>query len=170
MRAVTVASADAELYAASPLWVARTVMLPAPLATRLDPEMLALPLTIEKVTGSPELALALKIDPVKLRKMNEPKIDESLGVPFSSRHLLECYQVGAEKFGWSERTPDVGSMKKDGLTRGWGMAGASWLAARFPAESAGSISPLNSQLTVCSPVCGCGETSMPPVSFTSSGP
>ena len=29
---------------------------------------------------------------------------------------------GAEKFGWSKRTPGVGSMKRDGLTLGWGMA------------------------------------------------
>ena len=32
-----------------------------------------------------ELAHQLKIDPVKLRVINEPKFDESLGVPFSSR-------------------------------------------------------------------------------------
>src|SRR3989475_9459005 len=59
-----------------------------------------------------ELADQLKIDPVKLRVINEPKIDESLGIPFSSRHLLECFELGAEKFGWSKRTPDVGSMKR----------------------------------------------------------
>src|SRR5467141_1307209 len=82
-----------------------------------------------------ELAEQLKIDPVKLRVINEPKIDESLGVPFSSRHLLECFELGAEKFGWSRRTPEVGSMKRDGLTLGWGMAGCAWLAARFPAEA-----------------------------------
>src|SRR3989441_4997522 len=82
-----------------------------------------------------ELAEQLKIDPVKLRVLNEPKIDESLGVPFSSRHLVECFTVGAEKFGWSKRTPEVGSMKHDGLTLGWGMAGCSWIAARFPAEA-----------------------------------
>ena len=50
-----------------------------------------------------ELADELKIDPVKLRVLNEPKIDEGLGVPFSSRHLLECFELGAEKFGWSKR-------------------------------------------------------------------
>ena len=50
-----------------------------------------------------ELADQLKIDPVQLRILNEPKIDESLGVPFSSRHLLECFDVGARKFGWSKR-------------------------------------------------------------------
>jgi xanthine dehydrogenase YagR molybdenum-binding subunit len=82
-----------------------------------------------------ELADQLKIDPVKLRVLNEPKIDESLGVPFSSRHLVECFELGADKFGWSRRTPDVGSMKRDGLTLGWGMASCSWVAARLSAEA-----------------------------------
>jgi len=82
-----------------------------------------------------ELADQLNIDPVKLRVINEPKIDEGLGLPFSSRHLLECFELGAEKFGWSKRTPEVGSMKRDGLILGWGMAGCAWLAARFPAEA-----------------------------------
>ena len=82
-----------------------------------------------------ELAHELKIDPVKLRVMNEPKIDESLGIPFSSRHLVECFELGAEKFGWSKRTPEVGSMKHNGRTLGWGMAGCSWVAARFAAGS-----------------------------------
>lgn len=78
-----------------------------------------------------ELADQLKIDPVKLRIINEPKIDESLGIPFSSRHLLECFELGGQKFGWSKRTPEVGSMKRDGLTLGWGMASCAWVAARF---------------------------------------
>src|SRR5438128_3653537 len=82
-----------------------------------------------------ELADRLKIDPVKLRVMNEPKIDEGLGVPFSSRHLLECFELGVEKFGWSRRTPEVGSMKRDGLTLGWGTAGCAWIAGRFDAEA-----------------------------------
>jgi xanthine dehydrogenase YagR molybdenum-binding subunit len=82
-----------------------------------------------------ELADFLKIDPVRLRVLNEPKIDEGLSLPFSSRHLLECFELGAEKFGWSRRTPAVGSMQRDGLTLGWGMAGCSWIAGRFPAEA-----------------------------------
>jgi xanthine dehydrogenase YagR molybdenum-binding subunit len=82
-----------------------------------------------------ELAHQLKIDPVKLRIMNEPKMDEGSGLPFSSRHLLECFQLGAEKFGWSRRDPVVGSMKRDGLTLGWGMAGCAWLAGRFAAAA-----------------------------------
>jgi xanthine dehydrogenase YagR molybdenum-binding subunit len=82
-----------------------------------------------------ELADQLKIDPVRLRVLNEPMIDEGLGIPFSSRHFLECLELGAEKFGWSKRKPEVGSMKRDGLTLGWGMAGAAWVAARFAAEA-----------------------------------
>jgi xanthine dehydrogenase YagR molybdenum-binding subunit len=80
-----------------------------------------------------ELAHQLGIDPLKLRIINEPKIDEGKEIPFSSRHLLECFQIGSEKFGWPKRTPAVGSMKRDGLIRGWGMAGCSWIAARFAA-------------------------------------
>jgi xanthine dehydrogenase YagR molybdenum-binding subunit len=82
-----------------------------------------------------ELADELKIDPVRLRVINEPKIDEGLRVPFSSRHMLECLELGAEKFGWSRRAPQVGSMKRDGLILGWGMAGCSWIAGRFAAEA-----------------------------------
>jgi len=82
-----------------------------------------------------EMADRLKIDPVRFRLLNEPKIDESLNLPFSSRHYVECLNLGAEKFGWSKRNPVVGSMKRDGLTLGWGMAGAAWVAGRFAAEA-----------------------------------
>ena len=37
-----------------------------------------------------ELAIELKMDPVELRLKNEPEKDESLDIPFSSRHLKEC--------------------------------------------------------------------------------
>jgi xanthine dehydrogenase YagR molybdenum-binding subunit len=82
-----------------------------------------------------ELADQLKMDPVELRVINEPKVDESLGIPFSSRHLLECYELGKEKFGWTQRNPEIGAMQRDGVTLGWGMAGCTWIAARFPADA-----------------------------------
>ncbi|HEY7404908.1 MAG TPA: xanthine dehydrogenase family protein molybdopterin-binding subunit [Candidatus Angelobacter sp.] len=82
-----------------------------------------------------ELAHQLKLDPVQLRIMNEPKIDEGKGLPFSSRHMIESLQLGSEKFGWSKRTAGIGSMKRDGLTLGWGMAGCAWLAGRFAAAA-----------------------------------
>jgi xanthine dehydrogenase YagR molybdenum-binding subunit len=82
-----------------------------------------------------ELADQLKIDPVQLRILNEPKIDEGKDLPFSSRHYVECLQVGAEKSGWSKRNPEVGAMKRDGLTLGWGVAGAAWVATRDSAAA-----------------------------------
>src|ERR1700758_657978 len=82
-----------------------------------------------------ELAIKLNIDPVELRLRNDTQIDEALNLPFTSRHLKECLTVGAEKFGWHQRTPAVGSMKKDGLILGWGMAAATWIANRLDCEA-----------------------------------
>lgn len=82
-----------------------------------------------------ELAVKLNIDPIQLRILNEPEKDEGLNVPFASRHLLDCFKLGAEKFGWKNRNAKVGSMKKDGLILGWGTAGAGWIAERIPAEA-----------------------------------
>jgi xanthine dehydrogenase YagR molybdenum-binding subunit len=86
-----------------------------------------------------ELAVALNMDPIELRKRNEPAQDESNKLPFSSRHLVECMQVGAEKFGWARRDPKVGSMKRDGLTIGWGVAACSWGAMRSDANASVEI-------------------------------
>jgi xanthine dehydrogenase YagR molybdenum-binding subunit len=82
-----------------------------------------------------ELAIKLKMDPVEFRLRNDTLIDEEKNKPFSSRHLKECFQVGAEKFGWSKRTPEVSSMRKGDLILGWGMAAASWGAGRGAADA-----------------------------------
>ncbi len=82
-----------------------------------------------------EMAIKLNMDPIKLRTINEPTHDEGLNIPFATRTLLECYKIGAEKFGWKDRNPAVGSMKKNGLVLGWGTAGAGWIAERVPAEA-----------------------------------
>jgi xanthine dehydrogenase YagR molybdenum-binding subunit len=82
-----------------------------------------------------ELALKLNMDPVAFRLLNEPEKDESNGKPFSSRHLRECLSTGAERFGWSRRTPAIGSMRCDHTILGWGTACASWGAFRAPCEA-----------------------------------
>jgi xanthine dehydrogenase YagR molybdenum-binding subunit len=81
-----------------------------------------------------ELAVALDMDPVQLRQRNEPKIDESRNVPFSSRHMSECLSEGAKKFGWDKRNPKIGSMREGDTILGWGMASCAWMAARLPAD------------------------------------
>ncbi|ALM84845.1 xanthine dehydrogenase family protein molybdopterin-binding subunit [Bordetella sp. N] len=82
-----------------------------------------------------ELAIALNMDPVALRLRNEPEHDEGEGTPFSSRHLVESLRIGADRFGWAERDPAVGSMRRDGAVLGWGMAACSWMGARQPAQA-----------------------------------
>ncbi len=79
-----------------------------------------------------ELAIQLNLDPLQLRLKNYAEQDESFNPvrPFSSKRLRECYRVGAEKFGWSKRTPQVGSMKRGDEILGWGMATATWHAGR----------------------------------------
>ena len=82
-----------------------------------------------------ELAVELNLDPVELRLRNEPERDESKNLPFSSRHLTECFTLGAQKFGWSARNAGVGSMRKGSTILGWGMAACAWMAERLPCEA-----------------------------------
>ena len=83
-----------------------------------------------------ELAIALNMDPLQLRLQNQPDHDESTGQPFSSRHLVECLQTGAERFGWKSRDPRPGSMRNGaGEVIGWGMAACSWMAKALPAKA-----------------------------------
>lgn len=82
-----------------------------------------------------ELAVKLDLDPLEVRLRNYAELDESKGVPFSSKHLRECYQTGAERFGWTRRSGKVGSMRKDDLILGWGMGTATWHAGQGNAEA-----------------------------------
>ncbi len=81
-----------------------------------------------------ELAIKLNMDPLELRLKNYSEMDESQNKPFSSKHLRECYQKGAERFGWSKRNPGVGSMRDGDLVLGWGMATSTWPAFAGDAE------------------------------------
>jgi len=88
-----------------------------------------------------ELAIKLNMDPVQLRLGLDTLTDEESGKPFSSRHLKECLQLGSEKFGWSKRTPKVGSMRDGDLILGWGVACASWGAGRGPSQCSVALLP-----------------------------
>jgi xanthine dehydrogenase YagR molybdenum-binding subunit len=96
-----------------------------------------------------ELAIKLQMDPVELRLRNDTLIDEEKKKPFSSRHLKECFTVGAEKFGWSRRTPAVGSMRKGDVILGWGMAAASWGAGRGACEASVTLKTDGSAYVSC---------------------
>ncbi|MEO8033171.1 MAG: xanthine dehydrogenase family protein molybdopterin-binding subunit, partial [Acidobacteriota bacterium] len=73
-----------------------------------------------------ELAYKLGMDPVQLRVVNHADVDPQDGKPWSSKSLKECYQQGADRFGWSKRHAEPRSMRDGKLLLGWGMASATY--------------------------------------------
>ncbi len=70
-----------------------------------------------------EMAERLRMDPVRFRILNDTQVDpEKLGRPFSQRHLVECLEHGAEKFGWSRRNPRPASVREGEWLIGMGVA------------------------------------------------
>jgi xanthine dehydrogenase YagR molybdenum-binding subunit len=80
-----------------------------------------------------ELAVALNMNPVALRLVNEPAVDEGENRPFSSRSLKACLEQGAARFGWSRRDPRPGAMRDGHLLIGLGMASTTYPAFQAPA-------------------------------------
>jgi xanthine dehydrogenase YagR molybdenum-binding subunit len=79
-----------------------------------------------------ELAVALKMDPLALRLRCYSDRDQDKDLPFSSKRLKECYQQGADAFGWSKRNPEPRSMRDGRELVGWGMASGAWEAMQMP--------------------------------------
>ncbi|WP_354685501.1 xanthine dehydrogenase family protein molybdopterin-binding subunit [Cupriavidus necator] len=82
-----------------------------------------------------ELAYALKIDPIELRRINEPKKDPTKDTEFSCRNLLEAYQQGADRFGWNERPAAPRSQRDGKWWIGQGVATAYYPVYRFQAAA-----------------------------------
>src|SRR5258707_662089 len=80
-----------------------------------------------------ELAYELQMDPIEVRRINEPPKDPTRDTPFSSRHLTEAYRLGAEAFGWKVRKP--GSQRDGKWLVGQGTATAYYPFLRFPAKA-----------------------------------
>ena len=79
-----------------------------------------------------ELAERIGIDPVELRIRNEPERDPTSGKAFSSRHLVEAFRTGAERFGWANRDPRPGARREGEWLTGMGCATATYPYHRFP--------------------------------------
>src|SRR2546423_2168492 len=93
-----------------------------------------------------ELAHKADIDPVEFRLRNYAEFNEFENKPWSNKKLRECYQRGAEKFGWSKRNKKTGSIRApDGSQIGFGMATAIYPAGQ---QKAGATAILNTDGTV----------------------
>ena len=81
-----------------------------------------------------ELAFELKMDPLQLRMINHTAEDPLTKHPFSSEYLLECYKMGADKFGWDKRKAEPRQVRKGNQWVGYGMATATYPGIRSAAS------------------------------------
>lgn len=86
-----------------------------------------------------DVAHAVGMDPVEFRLRNLAQEHPLSGLPWSSNALRECYLRGAERFGWSRRTPEPGSMRDGRWLVGYGVAGASYPFYQVPCQARVSV-------------------------------
>lgn len=87
-----------------------------------------------------ELAHALKIDPIELRRTNDTQTDPTNDLPFSSRSLMKCYDEAAARFGWSNRGATGEKRDGDWLV-GYGCATACYPSNIAPSAARLSVTP-----------------------------
>lgn len=88
-----------------------------------------------------ELAYAAGVDPLQLRLTNYSERNANEGKPYSSKELRQCYERGAERFGWSRRSMEPRSMRDGDQLIGWGMATGVWEAMQMPAAAKACLEP-----------------------------
>jgi xanthine dehydrogenase YagR molybdenum-binding subunit len=104
------------------------------------PGLMALEIAID------EMAEKLGLDPIEFRIINDTQVVpdnpcsavshdphtlkvsqaglRNPGLPFSQRHLNECFRTGAERFGWNKRNPRPGQLREGRWLLGVGVAAA----------------------------------------------
>ena len=96
-----------------------------------------------------EMAYAAKVDSLELRLLNYSDKDEMGDKPYTSKALRDAYRQGAERIGWSERSPEPRSMRDGRELVGYGMATGAW-DAMFQKTSARARLARDGRLEVAS--------------------
>ncbi len=81
-----------------------------------------------------EMAAALGLDPVALRRRNDTAVDPVSGRPFTTRALMRCLDAGAAAFGWRAGPPGSRARREGGWLVGQGCAAAARPAKIAPAR------------------------------------
>jgi len=68
-----------------------------------------------------ELSYKLNIDPIELRLRNYAETDPERNLPWSSKYLRQCYELGAERIGWENRSPIPRSQQEGEWFVGYGI-------------------------------------------------
>ncbi len=79
-----------------------------------------------------ELAEALALDPLELRRRNAVDIDQPSGLPYSSKGLDDAMARAAELAGWDDREALAAAPGADGRRRGLGAACQIWWGGGGP--------------------------------------
>ena len=80
-----------------------------------------------------ELADRIGEDPLALRRKHAARQrDPQLGLRYSLKRLLACYDVGAKEIGWQHRRPDGARGSAPYRKRGYGMASQLWGGSGLP--------------------------------------
>jgi xanthine dehydrogenase YagR molybdenum-binding subunit len=88
-----------------------------------------------------ELAIALDMDPIALRRINDTMVGSIKGLPYTSRSLMKCFDAGAEAFGWRQRSPKPGSMQDGDWLIGLGCATTLYPTQISPAAARVTLTP-----------------------------
>jgi xanthine dehydrogenase YagR molybdenum-binding subunit len=88
-----------------------------------------------------ELAVALQMDPIELRRVNDTMKEPIKGLPYTSRGLMKCFDTAAAEFGWSKRDPKPGAMRDGDWLIGWGCAATLYPTAMSPAAARVTLAP-----------------------------
>ncbi|MBO0948425.1 xanthine dehydrogenase family protein molybdopterin-binding subunit [Fibrella forsythiae] len=102
-----------------------------------------------------EMAHKLNLDPIEFRLRNYTETDPEHNRPYSSKHLKEAYQRGAEAIGWKNRKNEPGSVREGDWLIGYGMSTGTFNAFRWEA-SARILLKADGSLTIQSAVTDIG--------------
>ncbi|WP_176596194.1 MULTISPECIES: xanthine dehydrogenase family protein molybdopterin-binding subunit [Sphingobium] len=97
-----------------------------------------------------ELAHAMNIDPIELRRRNVAHRAPLSGAPHSQSDMMQAYAMGAERFGWDRRSAEPGTQRDGEWLIGMGCASGTFPYARMPGMAARITINASGQATVAS--------------------
>jgi xanthine dehydrogenase YagR molybdenum-binding subunit len=86
-----------------------------------------------------EIAYALNIDPLEFRIRNHTDTDPEKNLPWSTKYLKECFEMGSKAIGWNKRKLKAGSLSDGPWKIGYGMAVGTFGANRQGAKVRGMM-------------------------------
>jgi xanthine dehydrogenase YagR molybdenum-binding subunit len=97
-----------------------------------------------------EMAFKLNMDPIEFRRLNHADTDPERNLPWSTKYLKECYDIGIEKIGWKNRSKEPGGLREGDWLVGYGMGTGVFGSFRWGASVKGVVDNSGILLLQCS--------------------